>query len=123
MLRRRWITPSVIEPSFGIGRILYCLFEHSFYTREGDAQRTVFRFSPAVAPVKATVFPLLQKDDLNAKARSISKAIIAAGLSVTIDTTGMPHTIVQNSHCVHLECHSFPFDSDSIQQHFACNVH
>lgn len=27
-------TPSVIEPSFGIGRIIYAIFEHSFYTRE-----------------------------------------------------------------------------------------
>ncbi len=27
-------TPSVIEPSFGIGRIMYCMFEHSYYTRE-----------------------------------------------------------------------------------------
>ena len=34
----RNFTPGVIEPSFGIGRILYCLFEHAFYTREGDDQ-------------------------------------------------------------------------------------
>lgn len=30
---QRKFTPSVIEPSFGIGRIIYCLFEHSYYTR------------------------------------------------------------------------------------------
>ncbi|KAI3919743.1 hypothetical protein MKX01_000184 [Papaver californicum] len=30
---QRVFTPSVIEPSFGIGRIVYCLFEHSFYNR------------------------------------------------------------------------------------------
>ena len=30
----RNITPSVIEPSFGIGRIVYALFEHVFYVRE-----------------------------------------------------------------------------------------
>jgi glycyl-tRNA synthetase len=30
----RNFVPSVIEPSFGIGRILYCIFEHSYYTRE-----------------------------------------------------------------------------------------
>lgn len=33
-LAGRNYVPSVIEPSFGIGRILYCIFEHSFYTRE-----------------------------------------------------------------------------------------
>ena len=35
------ITPNVIEPSFGIGRIIYALFEQSFKTRELDEQRTV----------------------------------------------------------------------------------
>jgi len=34
-------TPSVIEPSFGIGRIMYAVFEHKFCIREGDEQRNV----------------------------------------------------------------------------------
>ena len=33
--------PNVIEPSFGIGRILYSLMEHAYWTREGDAARSV----------------------------------------------------------------------------------
>jgi len=33
--------PNVIEPSFGIGRILYSIFEHNFKSRPDDAQRTV----------------------------------------------------------------------------------
>ena len=41
-LCRRFI-PSVIEPSFGIGRILYCMFEHAYYQREGSEEKTVFR--------------------------------------------------------------------------------
>lgn len=32
----REFTPNVIEPSFGIGRILYCLFEHNYWTRASD---------------------------------------------------------------------------------------
>ncbi|KAF3836567.1 hypothetical protein F7725_029125 [Dissostichus mawsoni] len=35
------IVPNVIEPSFGIGRIMHSIFEHSFRKREGDEQRTV----------------------------------------------------------------------------------
>ena len=35
------IVPNVIEPSFGIGRIMYAIFEHNFRQREGDEQRTV----------------------------------------------------------------------------------
>lgn len=33
--------PNVIEPSFGIGRIMYAIFEHNFRVRSDDAQRTV----------------------------------------------------------------------------------
>lgn len=33
--------PNVIEPSFGVGRILYSIFEHNFKVRPEDAQRTV----------------------------------------------------------------------------------
>lgn len=38
------VIPNVIEPSFGIGRIMYTIFEHTFQVREGDEQRTVSRF-------------------------------------------------------------------------------
>ena len=33
--------PSVIEPSFGIGRVIYSLLEHCYHVREGDEQRGV----------------------------------------------------------------------------------
>lgn len=36
--------PHVIEPSYGLGRIMYCIFEHCFKKREQDAQRTYFDF-------------------------------------------------------------------------------
>lgn len=35
--------PNVIEPSFGIGRIMYSIFEHNFRVRSDDGQRTVNR--------------------------------------------------------------------------------
>jgi hypothetical protein len=37
----REFTPNVIEPSFGLGRILYVLLEHSFWSREKDVDRGV----------------------------------------------------------------------------------
>ena len=51
--------PHVIEPSFGITRILYSVFEHCFKVREKDAQRTYFDFPPQVAPVKCSLLPLM----------------------------------------------------------------
>ena len=35
------VLPSVIEPSFGIGRIMYSILEHNFHIREGDENRNV----------------------------------------------------------------------------------
>ncbi|CAI0447952.1 unnamed protein product [Linum tenue] len=88
---QRVFTPSVIEPSFGIGRIIYCLFEHCFYTRPskaGDEQLNVFRFPPLVAPIKCTVFPLVQNQKYEVVATAISRSLTAAGISHKIDVTG-----------------------------------
>jgi glycyl-tRNA synthetase len=89
---QRVFTPSVIEPSFGIGRIIYCLYEHTFYTRSskaGDEQLNVFRFPSLVAPIKCTVFPLVQNQKYEDVAKLISKSLTAAGISHKIDITGM----------------------------------
>lgn len=48
--------PSVIEPSFGLGRILYCVLEHSFKMR--DEKRTYLCLKPKIAPVKVSILPL-----------------------------------------------------------------
>ncbi|KAJ6428467.1 hypothetical protein OIU84_023819 [Salix udensis] len=88
---QRTFTPSVIEPSFGIGRIIYCLYEHSFYLRSsktGDEHLNVFRFPPLVAPIKCTVFPLVQNQLYEDVAKIISKSLTAAGISHKIDITG-----------------------------------
>uniref|UniRef100_A0A2P2KBX2 glycine--tRNA ligase n=1 Tax=Rhizophora mucronata TaxID=61149 RepID=A0A2P2KBX2_RHIMU len=88
---QRVFTPSVIEPSFGIGRIIFCLFEHSFYMRPskaGDEQLNVFRFPPLVAPIKCTVFPLVQNQQYEEVGKIISKSLTAAGISHKIDITG-----------------------------------
>lgn len=88
---QRTFTPSVIEPSFGIGRIIYCLYEHTFYMRpskDGDEQLNVFRFPPLVAPIKCTVFPLVQKEEYEEVAKQISKSLTSMGISNKIDVTG-----------------------------------
>jgi len=56
---------------------------------QGDENRGVFAFKPLVAPTKATVFPLLQKPELNERARAISSALTKLRVSNIIDTTGV----------------------------------
>jgi len=85
----RAFTPGVIEPSFGLGRIMYCLFEHCFYWREGDEQRCVLRLNPLVAPIKVTVFPLLSDERLVARTQGIAAELTAAGVFNKVDSTGV----------------------------------
>ncbi|KAH3663852.1 hypothetical protein OGAPHI_005255 [Ogataea philodendri] len=56
--------PSVIEPSFGIGRILYSIFEHSFWSRPEDSARCVLSLPPLVAPTKVLLVPLSNHETL-----------------------------------------------------------
>ncbi len=54
--------PSVIEPSFGIGRIMYSLLEHAYWSRSGDEQRGVLSLPACVAPTKVLLAPLSPHD-------------------------------------------------------------
>lgn len=78
-------TPSVIEPSFGMGRILYSLLEHSFTQRDMDEQRCVMSFNPRVAPYKCAVLPLSSRDDLNAVVDDIAAELMDYDLSTRVD--------------------------------------
>ena len=64
------------------------MFEHCFYTRQGDESRTVLRLPPVAAPFKASVFPLLQREDMNAAAQKLSSQLSRNGVFNVIDTTG-----------------------------------
>jgi glycyl-tRNA synthetase len=64
--------PYVIEPAAGVGRTVLALLCDAYDTDEiGGEKRTVLRLSPAIAPVKVAVLPLLRKDGHPEKAREI----------------------------------------------------
>lgn len=69
--------PNVIEPSFGIGRIMYCVFEHTFRQRAGDEQRTYLAIPPALAPYKCSVLPLSKKSEFDPYLRRLCKHMSA----------------------------------------------
>ncbi|XP_071383672.1 glycine--tRNA ligase [Centroberyx affinis] len=79
------IVPNVIEPSFGIGRIMYSIFEHSFRVREGDEQRTYFSFPATVAPYKCSVLPLSQNQEFMPFVKELSEAMTKNGVSHKVD--------------------------------------
>jgi glycyl-tRNA synthetase len=81
------IVPHVIEPSFGIDRILYALMEHAYYTRPDSGYR-VLRFRPSIAPIKAAVLPLMAKDGLDNVAMEIHTLLRNAGIRCYYDDSG-----------------------------------
>ncbi|KAK1884660.1 Glycine--tRNA ligase [Dissostichus eleginoides] len=79
------IVPNVIEPSFGIGRVMYSIFEHTFQVREGDDQRTYFSFPATVAPFKCSVLPLSQNQEFVPFVKQLSEAMTKNNVSYKVD--------------------------------------
>ena len=83
------ITPHVVEPSFGVDRLVYTVLHHAYREDEVDGEdRTYLELEPEVAPTFVGVFPLQSDDDLEAQADAIVEDLRAAGLSVTYDDSG-----------------------------------
>ena len=86
--------PHVIEPSAGADRATLAFLCEAYEIDEapddtGKMQaRTVLRFHPRIAPVKAAVFPLVKKDGMPEKAAEIYGALKRAGLEVAYDQQG-----------------------------------
>ncbi|GAB3989023.1 glycine--tRNA ligase [Spirosoma daeguense] len=72
--------PYVVETSVGADRLFLATFCNAFTKEtvgEGDQQkeRTYLKLHPALAPVKAAIFPLVRKDGLPEKAEEIVKSL------------------------------------------------
>ncbi|WP_307720923.1 glycine--tRNA ligase [Caldicellulosiruptor changbaiensis] len=70
--KQRYI-PYVIEPSAGVDRSLLAFLVDAYENQKIDENdsRIVLHLHPAIAPVKAGIFPLLKKEELVKKAKEI----------------------------------------------------
>lgn len=89
MVSEEKFIPSVIEPSFGIGRLLTAVFEHNFSTREGDEKRGVMAFSPLIAPVKVAVLPLSSNAAFEPFAAELEAAFAEEDLECKVDSSSV----------------------------------
>ena len=68
--------PTVIEPSAGVDRTALAILCDAYAEEEVEGEtRTVMRFKPQVAPIKAGVFPLVKKDGLAEIAQDLEKRL------------------------------------------------
>jgi len=83
------VTPHVVEPSFGVDRLVYTVLDHALETDEVDGERRSYLALPAeVAPTTVGVFPLMSKDGMDERARDLAGTLRQAGLSATYDDSG-----------------------------------
>lgn len=79
------IIPHVIEPSYGIDRIIYCILE-SAYREEGG--RKYLKLAKGLAPVQVAVFPLVSKEGLPKVASDVFESLKKAGITSAYDEDG-----------------------------------
>jgi glycyl-tRNA synthetase len=77
--------PHVIEPSFGVERLLYTTLEYNLTMKE---DRLILGLPFNLAPIQASVFPLVNKDGLQKRATEVYEALIDDGLRVEYDEAG-----------------------------------
>jgi glycyl-tRNA synthetase len=88
-IRGEYVMPHVIEPSYGIDRVIYTVLEHSYEEEDVDGEiRRVLHFPPKIAPVQAAVLPLMTRDGLEEIARNIEEKLLDEGILAQYDDNG-----------------------------------
>ena len=83
--RSEMVYPNVVEPSFGLDRILYCLLESSWNV---DGEREWISLPQDTSPYDLLVAPLMTKDGLDAKAHETMRSAIDIGVDAYYDEAG-----------------------------------
>lgn len=84
-----YFTPHVIEPAFGIDRIVWHILDHNFREVEKEGENyTILSLNQEIAPFDVSVLPLFDKDGMGEMARGIATRIREIkGIVVDIDSS------------------------------------
>jgi glycyl-tRNA synthetase len=77
--------PHVVEPSFGLDRIVLATMAFGLYRKDG---RDILRLPSRIAPIQVGVLPLLSKAEMEEEAQAIQANLEAAGVSSFYDESG-----------------------------------
>jgi len=85
-----WFTPHVIEPAFGIDRIVWHILDHAFDRTEKDGENyDVLRLNECVSPYHTVVLPLFNKEGMPEIAKDVFNRLCAHhGIVPSIDAFG-----------------------------------
>lgn len=84
-----WFTPHVVEPAFGIDRIIWHVIDHAFNESGKDGEEyTILSLDERVTPFDVSVLPLFDKDGMDELARHLASEINSIpGIRADIDTS------------------------------------
>lgn len=84
-----WFTPHVIEPAFGIDRIIWHILDHAYEETEKEGEKyNLLKLSESVAPADLIVLPLFEKDGMGDAARKLNSKINSMkGITSLIDSS------------------------------------
>lgn len=83
--RGRRFIPHVVEPSFGLDRLLYVALEYAYRFKD---DRVLLGFPRDIAPVQIGVYPLVSKDRLSEKATELYNTLLNEGFLAEYDEAG-----------------------------------
>ena len=71
-----WYTPHCIEPSAGLDRGVLAIICEAYTPDDSRASKVFMKFHPRIAPIKAAVFPLVNKDGMPEKAAEVHQKLV-----------------------------------------------
>ena len=77
--------PHVIEPSFGVERLVYATLEYNLMMKD---DRLIMSIPSSLAPIQASVYPLVNKDGLLERATEVYQTLLRDGFRVEFDDAG-----------------------------------
>ncbi len=85
-----WYVPHVVEPAFGIDRIIWHLLDHSYTeTKKEGEDYTLLSLPSEVAPIDVAVLPLSEKDGMQELAEEIHRNLCGKkGVFSVYDASG-----------------------------------
>jgi glycyl-tRNA synthetase len=83
-----YVVPHVIEPSYGVDRILYSVLEACYRPPDAERKWAMLDLPLSLAPVQVGVFPLMPKDRLDSSAQGLEEDLRRSGLAAWYDDSG-----------------------------------
>ena len=79
--------PHIIEPSFGISRLVQTTLEHCYRTRQADG-RSFFTFPVSIAPVKCSILTIRKCDLMAAQVTQLGQQLEVMNVAHETDVSG-----------------------------------